>query len=315
MGANLQLMAKLQDEHIAEDVRKKSELGWFDVEFTMYGTAYIAAGEMCYRTSSIADKIYHYMERHETNDCYCGNVLCYSEKCPVPMGMKEEKALNVKKTLAHQLRARYPQALFTLLSEIAEEAREDSAYPLLLQEQQNLEGCFDERRLRYFRELVDYAYGCLKLNSEHHHQFMNWISAELRNMEDDFKDKDIFEKTFYGIVYHQNGKDYYLYDALREYIYTKKYQLEQKGIMTTPLFSETYWYNYTYRIRDAQKDYVQLFHEIMNAAYLEKLQAIRTPNKHYPSAALLEKTANIKNTMGADAADTLLRYAYRWCIL
>ena len=53
----------------------------------------------------------------------------------------------------------------------------------------------------------------------------------------------------------------------------------------------------------------------MNAAYLEKLQAIRTPNKHYPSAALLEKTANIKNTMGADAADTLLRYAYRWCIL
>lgn len=133
-------------------------------------------------------------------------------------------------------------------------------------------------------------------------------------MEEDSVSKDIFEKTFYGIVYRQEGTYHYLEDTLREYIYRRKYQLEQQGVMTTPLFSETLCYNYTYRLPDARRDFLQRFHQVINDDYLSKWQAIRTPNTHFPGHDLSALAADIRRTMGPDAADTLLRYASRWCL-
>ena len=41
---------KFRDEQVAEDVAKKAMLGWFDVEFIMYGCAYLdpKTDKMCY---------------------------------------------------------------------------------------------------------------------------------------------------------------------------------------------------------------------------------------------------------------------------
>ena len=48
MTGNLNMMMKFRDLQVAEDVGKKAELGWFDVEFTMYGCAYLNDGKMYY---------------------------------------------------------------------------------------------------------------------------------------------------------------------------------------------------------------------------------------------------------------------------
>lgn len=315
MGADINKIIRMRDVEIADGMGRQAELGWFDVEFTMYGTAYLAEGELCYRISDQPDDIYHFMEKSKVRDLYCSNVLSCTERCPVPMGMKEEKALDVKKALARQLRDAYPEELFRLLAQIAEEAREDSAYPLLLQAQQELEGCFDESRLLCYEELADDCYGYLKLSRSHYAQIRNWLKRERKNMEDDCPSKDIFEKHFYGLVYGQEGTYHYLEDSLREYIYQRKYDLEQQGIMTTPIFSKTLWYNYKYRLPDARRDFLHHFHQTINAAYLQKWQTLRTPNQHFPSNDLLHLDTTVRNTMGPAAADTLLRYAHRWCII
>ena len=134
-------------------------------------------------------------------------------------------------------------------------------------------------------------------------------------MEDDCPSKDIFEKCFYGLVYRQDGTYHYLEDSLREYIYQRKYELGQQGILTTPIFSETLWYNYKYRLADARRDYLDHFHQTINDAYLQKWQTLCAPNHHFPNNDLPHLTAAIRSAMGPAAADTLLRYAHRWCLL
>ena len=61
MTGNLSAMMHMHDLRVAEDIGKMAELGWFDVEFTMYGCAYMFEGKMCYKISSEAKDIYDYM--------------------------------------------------------------------------------------------------------------------------------------------------------------------------------------------------------------------------------------------------------------
>ena len=315
MGGDINKIIRMRDAEIAEGMGRQAELGWFDVEFTMYGTAYLADDELCFRVSELPDHIYHYMACQSVNDRYFGKVLSLTERCPVPMGMQEEKALDVKKKLARTLRDAYPQELFKLLAQIAENARQDDAYGLLLNEQEELEGCFDEMKLRCFQELTAYCYSCLNLSRSHYEQFMDWLKKERKNMEEDSPSKDIFEKTFYGVVYCQNGLYHYLEDSLREYIYQRQYQLAEQGILTTPLYSETLCYNYTYRLPEARRDFIQHFHQVVNAAYLNKWQAVCKPNPSFSGSDLSALAADIRRRLGSWAADTFLRYAFQWRLL
>lgn len=41
MTGNLDMMMKFRDLRVAEAIGKKAALGWFDVEFTVYGCAYL----------------------------------------------------------------------------------------------------------------------------------------------------------------------------------------------------------------------------------------------------------------------------------
>ena len=106
---------RIRDTKIADDVYKKKELGWLDQEFTAYGTAYYENGEMCYRVSNHSKKIYSFMDEEGVRDIYFGNLIRHTERCPLPVGMKEEKNLEIKKTLAKTLEKEYPQELFLLL--------------------------------------------------------------------------------------------------------------------------------------------------------------------------------------------------------
>lgn len=52
MTVDLDMMLDLRDLQVARDVQRRAEMGWFDVEFTMYGCAYYQNGERYYRVSA-----------------------------------------------------------------------------------------------------------------------------------------------------------------------------------------------------------------------------------------------------------------------
>ena len=57
MTVDLDMMLDLRDLQVARDVQRRAEMGWFDVEFTMYGCAYYQNGERYYRVSAHDEKI------------------------------------------------------------------------------------------------------------------------------------------------------------------------------------------------------------------------------------------------------------------
>ena len=61
MTGNLQMLIQLHDEVVAEEVGKMAELGYFDVEFTMYGCAYLECGKRYYKVSPEAADIYQFI--------------------------------------------------------------------------------------------------------------------------------------------------------------------------------------------------------------------------------------------------------------
>ena len=315
MTGNLNMMMKFRDLQVAEDVGKKAELGWFDVEFTMYGCAYMNEGKMFYKVSSEAQDIYDFIEASSQQGIYPSNILSFTEKCPVPSGMKQLIAQDVKVDLGKKLRDTFPQEFFEILYGLADEAVNNTAAELLWNEAEQLEGVFEEELLRYFEELVNYAYGCCHVNKYEYDKLMGWIAEERKNMDDDFISKDIFEKTMYGIAYEEDGQVKFMENAQRAYIYEKSYALEQEGVFVTPVFCQTFWYNYVYRLPDVIKDFKKKLRSQCDEAYRDKIKAI----KHGGSAVSVERfnevLAEVTEKFGDTAAETLVRYGYRWGIL
>lgn len=304
----------IRDTKIAGEAQQRVQLGWLDQEFTVYGTAYRAQGEMLYRVSNASDHIYTFLDEAGVRDIYPANLSRYTERCPLPSGLKEEKNLEVKKTLARRLRDAYPEELFRLLSDVAERVRDDFAYSLLDAEREALEGAFDSVRLGCFSELVRYSYKTLKLTSAHYNALMHWIAREYRNLEDDFVPKKTSEGKLYAMLYLEQGEARYIADALREYVYARKFELEQAGRITTPLYLQRFWYDYRVSFREAKAEYTAQVRRLLEQHYLGPVRQIRVRREKvsrygmdFPAVA-----SGLEREMGAPARDTFVRYLHQW---
>lgn len=304
-----------RDTKTAQGVNKKAEMGLFDMEFTIYGCAYLKNDKMYYRLSTKAEDIYEYIETAALSEIYPGNIMHYSKRCPVLSGTKEAIAHDVKKDLAYQLQQHYPKAFFYDFYQLAETIGSDDAKDLLWQEAEALEGVFDEERLRYFEELVLYAYSCKKISTEQRNLLQDWIAEEKKDMLDDGISKDIFQKTLYGLAYEENGRIKYEENAVQERMFRKQYDLEQNGIFVTPIFSKTYWYNYTYRLPQVNSDFSADLRRIMNTEYLEKLKKIRATKSVMSADEFFVRAETIKEKYGMEAYQTTMRYGHRWGVL
>lgn len=312
MTGNLSRMMKLRDVQVAEEVGKMAELGYFDVEFTMYGCAYLENGKRYYKVSPEAADIYCFIERANLRNIFPSNVLHYTKKCAVPAGMKEVIAQDVKVEVAKQLRELYPVDFFEMLYTLTEQVTENSASAMLWQRVDELEGLFDIEKLRRFEELLDYMYACRKVTTDEYEKLHAWLKDERKSMLENFETKDIFEKTMYGVLYMDGERPRYIENARMESVYEKLYDIETQGGVVTPVFAKTFWYNYSYRLADVIKDYKQELHQVFDKSYLEELEKIRRAPQHW---SLFDATLKkVEEEFGEKPAETLCRYGDRWGI-
>ena len=314
MTGNLQMMMQFRDMQVAEDIGKKAALGWFDVEFTMYGCAYLEAGQRYYKISPEAGDIYDFMERSALRDIYPSNVLCLTQKLAVPAGMKEKIALEVKKNLAGQLQKTYPQEFLLALSQLAEACTTNDAAKTLWAEAEALEGVFEEEKLRRFEALLNYCYSMRKLSKDTYQALEGWLKEERKSMEDDGTSKDIFEKTLYGFAYEEEGEINYLENANKSFIYGAIYEQESNGFLVSPMLVKTYWYNYTYCLPDVQADFERLLEQEYNKDYLKQLRTLKEGSGPILHAGLADTLSMLREKWGREPAATVLRYARRWGI-
>lgn len=315
MTIDLNMMIDLRDMQVALDVAQRAELGWFDVEFTMYGCAYWKEGKRYYRLSAFNEKIYDFIENSTQNGVLSSDLWTLTRKYPVPTGMREDIALDVKKELAQELAKKFPQEFFRYLEELAVLATEETALPFLQQQWQAVSCTFDVEKLQLFREMVEYAYLNRKISSGSYTKMTELILEEQKSMEENFIAKDIFEKTFYAIAYEDKNGLKYVKNARPGNIYQKKAELELRGVFTSPVFSKTYYYNYDLCLPEVQKLFDQDVKRHMTMAYLKVLQGIYKGNERISKAQFDEYRREAAEKFGEAAAETLRHYGYRWGIL
>ena len=315
MTVELKAMMELRDLQVARDIARRAEMGWFDVEFTMYGCCYFKNNQCYYRLSAEAEKIYSFLEKGRREALFPSDMMTLTKRCPVPVGMKDYLAKDIKMSLAQRMQQAFPREFFSYLEETAELATEESAFPILIAQWESVEGYFDEERLRHFQMLLDFTCACRKITTAQYQQISEWVAEERQSMVDNPLAKDIFEKTFYAMMYETPAGFAYLANACSAQIYQQKYRLEHQGIFVSPVFSKTYWYNYTLRLPAVRQLFEQAVQQFLTPDYLAMLRTISRHNDKLSNKAFAERTAKVAAQFGEQAALTFRHYGYRWGIL
>ena len=134
-------------------------------------------------------------------------------------------------------------------------------------------------------------------------------------MEENVIAKDIFEKTFYALAYQDGSGWKQVVNARRGYIYQKKHTLEQQGIFVSPVFSDTYYYNYTLRLPQVHKRFEEEARAYLIPQYLSDLQGIFRQNDQLSEKDYLSIVQEAAASYGPEAQQTLRHYGYRWGVL
>lgn len=303
-----------RDLQIAQDIGKRAALGWFDVEFTMHGCAYLENGKRKYKVSTNKREIYEFIEERNLQDVYPSNIMSLTKKCAVPAGMREEIAWEVKRDLARKLQQEYSEEFLQKLQKLGTGIVNDTAAEKLWEEADRLEGIFEEKKLQRFQEAVDYCYKYKKINKRTYLNLIKWIKEERKNMQDDFISKDINERTFYAIAHLENERLKYTVNADKAMVYDKMYKLEQNGILTSPIYWKTYWFGYNSNPGKMRDEFSELVKQEMNMEYMNTIKQLCQYDTEQKSADYVERIADLMNEFGDNEKQTLVRYLNCWGI-
>lgn len=309
-------MSEIRDVRLAQEFAQMAAQGYLDREFTMHGCAYWHEGERHYMISSQIEKIYDFCGRSNLIGRYPTPIMTLTKVSPVPLGQQEEIALDVKMQLARKLQESYPEGFFQLLDTLARSPNTNGAAEILRGLQRELQGTFSSERLGLFEGLVQLSFEAKVLSESGYLALVDWLREERANMAEDLLVKDLFERTFYGIAYEdKKGGIKYLSNACKETIWGKKISLEQEGVLTTPIFAKTYWYNYSYRLAQAQADFKRHLQQVLDSAYFQLVKSIH----ELPSAldqGLFQAQMQICATdFGQSSVQALQFYGRKWHFL
>ncbi len=308
-------MIEMRDAQVAEEVSRMAELGWFDTEFTMYGCCYFKNGDRQYRLSAEPEKIYEFIEHAAQQGCIVSSLQKISERYPVPVGMKDSVALDVKKALAMYMQDGYPIEFFKYMQQLKEIVKEDSGYLYLKKQQEQLSSCFDRELLRRYELELDFIYESDKLTEEHYEQFKVWLREEHKNMEEDAVHKEIYEKIFYGFGYIEANKVKYVINARKDSVYKRKAELQAQRLYTTPIYSQEYYYSFNVKLPQVKQRFEKELAEYYTAEKVSELQAITGINHKIAKDDYNKRMQQVTEQYGTLASETMKRYGYRWGIL
>ena len=310
------LIMQHRDVQAAEDVRKMAELGYFDTEITMYGCAYLENGKMYYKVSEEPDDIYRFIESALVRGIYPSDIMKYTEKHPIPLGMKTLIEYDVKKMLAKKLKETYPREVFEIIDEIAVQVQPNQETVKYLWEYiEEIEGLFDETELCNFEIILKYMMTRRKISIDDYNKMQEWISNERKNMENDSREKDIFNKTIYGICYEKNGQLCYENNAQYYVINELVAELIKKGSLVSPVYYQTCGYNYTFRLSDAVKAFKKNLMKTYDTQFMQRINVLLKNNATIVRDVFMQKAEYIMNEYGVLAFETFKMYGYLWSLV
>ena len=172
---------------------------------------------------------------------------------------------------------------------------------------------FSPEQIGLAEQLITLAYASKVLRRDTCQQLLQLVADEKENLQDDVTIKDLLQKTWYTIAYH-NTADHitYVTNARQAWIYHKKCALEEQDLIIAPIFQRTYWYSNQTTPEAVRARHQQSCAALLNAAYLQTVETIA----RYPTAldidAFRAACAVAQEQYSPQAFTALLTYGRRW---
>lgn len=269
------LSGELRDVECGLDYARLYELGCFDREFVVYGVCYWQNGSTHYLVSENPEKIYKFVNASMLDECYCSDVLKRVVQHNVDSGTEDIVKKEIMLDMAKELHEQYGASYFEKMRSWIEKIPSDAAYGMLLQQQEDLQGCFDKTRIEMFEELCYQALVHKTLTRIKYDEFQRWIKHVYKQMEDDSIEKDKIKRDFSGFGYVEKDQIKYFFDANIVNVWEKKYERAKKGNLVTPILCHQYWFSTLSTLQKVRGDFKNLLAKYIDEDYI---QCVKTAN-------------------------------------
>lgn len=125
---------------------------------------------------------------------------------------------------------------------------------------------------------------------------------------------DNFERTFYGVAYQKNdGQAYgFLCNANEKTLYNKVKELDEQGVLHTPVYRKNYWYNRSTDLPKIRKQFEADLKAVMDEAYLNRVMKLQSLSSAIPKALWEECLQNVQRECTETALEGLRYWGSRW---
>lgn len=236
-------MAIVRDEVCANRVGLLAEMGAMEEELLVFGCCYLENGQVKYRVSSDKDEISLFQLDAVDVMVFPTPMQELSWRQLIPSGERDDVLYEIKKKLAQGMQRMYPDKYFTLLRPFAERMPVNTAWPLLQQLQERLEGHFEADELHLYERMLGLCSQKKLLDEAHKEQGRLWLAKNRNQMEDDVVVKERNERTFYGFVYYtQSNVCCTKMNMALDRVLAARMQLEHEGALVGPVLTKTFWF-------------------------------------------------------------------------
>lgn len=238
---NAQVTVKDPNVLAAEKTGSMVSMGYYEKEFTVYGSCFYQNGVRQYIVSSKAEKIIAFLEDEKNKQYFATPLEHWTTSVLVPSGTEESIVRTVKKEMARKLQLQYPKSYFQDLQKQIGTQRIDAAESIFEEWQDALDGLFDELQLQLFETALIHAYNKKVITELTYHKQQQWLIRVRLDMVDDVVKKSKYMYTWYGYSYIKPDGSYAYYaNARKDSAYSYWQRQIEKGVTVTPIISKTY---------------------------------------------------------------------------
>lgn len=289
------------------------ELGCFDKEFVAAGYCFFDEGEICYRVGENMLNIWQEYKRDLLRGAYPTEIRKIVKRTMVPSGQENTIKQKVKIDLAMELRNIYSREFFQIINETGSVQNINTAYPLLKEMQEEIDGHFSDSELQMFAGFCEQALISKTLEYNQYFSFKQWLKKTRKQMADDVQAADNMKRVFSGFAYFRNQDELRYYaDAEQQSVHEKAQAYQKQGFIVTPIYTKVYWFKNISEISTVRKKFQAELKDIMTCRIIKTAQSLQMFHNPYVCAKYKAASEQIKQRCTEKASETFEIYGRAW---
>lgn len=279
-----------RDMQASSAVAVMAQLGRFETEFLIYGTAVQENDhKIYYYATTNQEKLYQCIEKARFEERYFMPMIRYIKRLKVPADLEEVWLAKTKIELIQQMKHQY-EFFLPRMEPLFRREPTDQALGLLEQYQEAIDGYFDDTLLQLFEGLVNMSYEGKILSRQSFLNLKKWHDKIRHQMHDDPVCVDSITREFYGFVFvDKHGKRNTVFDAQKMNVVEMQQEKMIRGYLTGPIMKKQYAFKQFGDMPKIHQQYSDWLLSAQSESYFQMIAQL----KKMPGVVLVEELDDI----------------------